>query len=258
MVTRKQSLENFNTKMAELINSKVLLADGKITNVLVSITDSALLYQTFEYVLEGVNVQALKEACFKKDGDGKGYFVLPETDAEILAIGFIVLMEIDKKHTDLLTFVNEWFSVLDNNQRSFNFFAESFLIPFQSTTQKVAYMLINEQNYQDEVIEEGRKHALAKQDETSDSGEKSLYQNAEKYLDSLILDCQKESEKDKKREEDYDELIFVLTQTKEAIKNADTNGISHCFVSLKYMQKYFKKIRIDLEELASLISEILL
>ena len=112
----------------------------------------------------------------EKDGDGKGYFVLPETDAEILAIGFIVLMEIDKKHTDLLTFVNEWFSVLDNNQRSFNFFAESFLIPFQSTTQKVAYMLINEQNYQDEVIEEGRKDALAKQDETSDSGEKSLYQ----------------------------------------------------------------------------------
>lgn len=257
MITRKQSLENFNTKMAELINSKVLLADGKITNVLVAITDSALLYQTFEYVLEGVNVQALKDQCFKKDGEGRGYFVLPKTDAEILAIGFIVLMEINQKQSDLLTFVNEWFSVLDNNQRSFNFFAESLLIPFQSTTQKVAYMLINEQNYQDELAEEERKNTPVRKEESADCGEKSLSQNAERYVDSLILDCQKEREKDKKREEDYDELIFVLNQTKEAIKNADTNGISHCFVSLKYMQKYFKKIKIDLEELASLITEIL-
>lgn len=257
MITRKQSLENFNTKMAELINSKVLLADGKITNVLVSITDSALLYQTFEYVLEGVNVQALKDECFKKNAEGKGYFILPKTDAEILAIGFIVLMEINQKKWDLLTFVNEWFSVLDNNQRSFNFFAECLLIPFQSITQKVAYMLINEQNCQDELAEEEGKNGGLKQDEsTSGDGEK-LSKNAEEYVDSLILDCQKEREKDKKREEDYDELIFVLTQTKEAIKNTDTNGISHCFVSLKYMQKYFKKIKIDLEELASLISEIM-
>ena len=68
MVTRKQSIEQFRSRMDELIASNYILADKKITDVLKTVTASKLFYELISYCADGFDYEAEKAKAFGENG----------------------------------------------------------------------------------------------------------------------------------------------------------------------------------------------
>ena len=261
MVTRRQSVENFAQKMDELINSKFILADGKVSSVLVSIADSVLLYELFEHVTSGFDYQMVKSVCFAVDSQGKGHFLLPKSERDILALCFLTLVEIDAKTIDLFDLCNHFFESSEGNQKSYARFATEFLVPFSEIVQKTAYKLINESELELKAAKEEAKQSAesaTNQGENKAQGEPSAKRtNAEIYLLKLMILADEEMQKAKKDKDVYEELVFVLGETEKFVKERNLSGITLCFTALKYISKQVKKVKVDLEHLAKLVSEVI-
>ena len=90
MVTCKNSIENFKARMEDLISSKYILADNKVSEVLKTISDSSLLYEIFEYVTENFDYETFKSVCFSVDDDNRGKLTLPKKDNDVLAFCFLL------------------------------------------------------------------------------------------------------------------------------------------------------------------------
>ncbi|MBE5742658.1 MAG: hypothetical protein E7360_05020 [Clostridiales bacterium] len=255
MITAKQSVENFKAKMNELVNSKYILADNKVTEVLKTISDSTLLYEIFEHVTENFDYDTFKSVCFSFDENGKGDFTLPKKDEDILAFCFLLLMELDLKKIDLFELCSVCFSSPDGKQGNYNLFATKVLIPFEMTTEKVAYKLINA-DFEEEVEVKEEEIATPEKEEKEDV--KPTFTSKAQILvmkmrDEVIL----QKKEDKKVGEEYEEVVFVLDELEEFLKNKNPEGITLAFTALKYICKSVKKFKFDLDELAKYIAEVL-
>ena len=250
MITARESIEKFDQRTSELINSKFLLAEKKIEEVLVTIADSVLLYEIFEHVTEGFDYETFKSVCFSRLANGKGCFKLPKNSADLIAFCFSLLLEIDGGKIDLLELCNEFFWTEEGRQRSFNVFASQVLIPFKNATLEVAYSVLDSHG------------------ETVPSAPVQTVENVQKTTysptitaKSLVLDL-KVKAVDLAREnqgfgEDYDELIFVLEELEDYLNNGNLRGVTLAFTALKYLAGHFSAIKIDLVKLAELISEVI-
>lgn len=264
MVTRRQSVENFAQKMDELINSKFILADNKVSSVLVAVADSVLLYEIFEHVTTGFDYDTVKSVCFAKDSQGKGHFLMPSSERDIMALCFLTLVEIDGQKIDLYELCNQFFASSEGNQKTYARFANEFLRPFSELTQKTAYKLIKEQDLelkaQKDAEEKQSKfnaeNAQPKVETTQNRGGEVKRTNAEIYLLKLLILADEEMKKAKKDKDVYEELVFVLGEAERFVKERNLSGITLCFTALKYMTKHAKKVKIDLEHLATLVAEV--
>ena len=247
MITARESIEKFDEKTAELINSKFLLAEKKIEEVLVTIADSVLLYEIFEHVSEGFDYKTFKSVCFSHLKDGRGYFRLPKNDADVIAFCFALLLEIDGGKVDLLELCNDFFPTDDGKQKSFNLFASQLLIPFKKATLTTAYAVLDAQ---------GDNGAKAKKQGASKVNPSVKTQTqAEKFIVELQGEIDSLSRKNVDLGVDVDELTFVLEEMLEYLKTNNLRGVTLAFTALKYLSVNVKGVKIDLSTLAKLIAE---
>lgn len=258
MITCKQSIENFKARMDELVNSKYILADNKVSEVLKTISDSTLLYEIFEHVTENFDYDTFKNVCFSFDENGKGSFTLPKKDEDVLAFCFLLLMELDSKRIDLLELCSFCFSSTEGKQASFNLFATKLLIPFQLITEKVAYKLIN-YDVSEDVVDDSilKSEEKPEEKESEVSLEPTITVKAQIVVMKMRDEINGLKATDKKPGEEYEEAVFVLDELEEFIKAKNPEGITLAFTALKYLCKAVKKFRLDLNELALCISEVL-
>lgn len=261
MITRKQSIENFAQKMDELINSKFILAENKVSAVLISVADSVLLYELFEHVTSGFDYAKVKGVCFAKDAEGRGHFLMPSSERDILALCFLTLMEIDNKTIDLYELCNVFFQSSEGSQKSYARFASEFLLPFSEVAQKTAYMLVNEQDNElkgeKSAVENPQNERKSTAENAENNGAMAKRSNAEVYLLKLQILADEQMQKAKKDKDVYEELIFILGEMERFVKEKNLSGITLCFTALKYISSHAKKVKIDLEKLAGFVSEVL-
>ena len=245
MSTAIESIQKFDQKTSELINSKFLLAEKKIEEVLVTIADSVLLYEIFEHVTEGFDYETFKSVCFSRL-DGKGVFRLPKNDSDVIAFCFSLLLEIDGGKVDLLELCNDFFTTDEGKQKSFNLFAYQLLIPFKNATLSVAYAVLDSQ---------GEKVKKPCQKMKQKSAPKTEDLPIKNYVKELIAQVNELSLASKAGDY-YDELAFALEELDYYLSNKNLRGVTLAFTAIKYLASSFSEFNVDLAKLSKLISEV--
>ena len=252
MVTRSQSIKNFNDRMSDLVNAKFMVAEKKVSEVLISISDSVLLFELFQHVTEGFDYPTFKSICFSHDAQGNGCFKLPKTESDVLAFGFLVLMDVDNGQIDLLNLCSEYFPSKDGKQRSYALFATQLLIPFQQIALKLANSVLNAENC---VEDEGKQDETPVEEDVSVCLEKEELPKDFGYITQLYNKCGEILQKCKKDFEPYQDLRYFLLELQNYIKNGDVGGITLTSLAINYVNYKTPKMKIDFEKLTNTVAE---
>ncbi|MBR2336412.1 MAG: hypothetical protein IKA61_00495 [Clostridia bacterium] len=262
MTTRSMSVQNFNDKMADLINSKFILAEKKISEVLICISDSVLLFELFKHALEGFDYSTVKSVCFTHDINGNGYFQLPKGDGDVLALTFTVLSEIDCGNIDLIDLCAEYFPSAEGKQRSYSIFATKLLIPFQQKVTRLARMIIESEDL-GEISKDNLQSREKEYPTMQEPEEKPQPKNTPTakrqatfgYVTALKNQVAKVADSLKKGREPYDELFFALEEMELYLQTKNLRGITLAFTAIKYVRASAKKIEVDLDKISKIVSE---
>ncbi len=131
MITQEQSVELFIKNIDEIISTRYVLSQLKISNLLKGIAQSKMLCELFEHCNEGFNFDQVYNSCFqmgKNFADGK--YVAPTAPRDIIALCFVVLYKIDSKEINFMKLLGDYFHK-DELEDSYQFFCQTFLSPFK-------------------------------------------------------------------------------------------------------------------------------
>ena len=223
----------FNKRLDELVNSKYLLADGKISEVLKSIASSELLFEIFAHVTDGFDYALSKGKSFYEEG-GKGSFSMPEKDEDKLALVFSLLYEIDDRKEDLFALCNRYFYSAAGNQTSYENFCALVLIPFGETVNKTAYKLINA-----DYVPKTRKT------DEDVKGLKLAVKAEKKRLSAINITSDQKSEAE-----------FVLDKLLTYAEYGDAEAVGVAFIAIKYMNKSVPNLNVDTDGIIAEIQKI--
>ncbi|MBQ7643154.1 MAG: hypothetical protein IJS67_04555 [Clostridia bacterium] len=249
MVTRERSLENFKNALSELVGSKYILAEKKISEVLKVVASSQMLYELFEHITEGFDYAGYKSVCFTDLSGGKGVFTLPRTDGDALAFVFLLFVEIDERRVNFLKLLEKYFYKDGSKQASFSTFVTMVVIPFQAAAERACEKIICGDGLEEEII--SAPPEVAAEEEPQEPEKPKASDATEKYI-SLRIDEVKEN--GKLTEEQKEELCFALTRLRDCLSLGDEEGAATAFLALKYMAKSIKKAKLSADELSAVIA----
>ncbi len=134
MDTGREQIDLFLRRCDELMQSKFIIADTKIGELLQAIAASDLLYAFFRDVTGNFDYPAAKSKYMNYAPYGKTQkkLLFPEDPAERLAFVFCLLMEFDNKTLDLGKFLQEYFYEDGSFYESFYAFCNQVIKPFRN------------------------------------------------------------------------------------------------------------------------------
>lgn len=260
MATNRESLENFKKKINELVNCKYILAERKISDLLKVITDSKMLYELFEYVTDGFDYYTFKSVCFPEDGNG---VKMPAKESELLALVFLLLMEIDMNKESLDGLCLKYFGANETGQARYTAFVLKVIIPFGLATERAADRLINAQNEELSVEKEvGEKAAKKATESVSETPKAEVKKVPEKKEYPFIEKARNVAEKYykgrsifKRNREKKEELDYILFSLENALRKKNAETVTLAYTALKYFVLSEFNLKINLDEIMKGISE---
>lgn len=134
MDTGREQIDLFLRRCDELMQSKFIIADTKIGELLQAIAASDLLYAFFRDITKDFDYPAAKSKYMNYAPYGKMQkkLLFPEDPAENLAFIFCLLMEFDNKTLDLGRFLQEYFYEDGSFYESFYAFCNQVVKPFRN------------------------------------------------------------------------------------------------------------------------------
>lgn len=265
MSTANESLAKFKEKTDALVNSKYLFAEREISEVLKVIAASRMLYELFEYVTDGFDYETFKSFCFSKGNPVK----LPGRDEDLLALCFLLLVEVDGGKISLDEFCDEYFPSASSAQGRFAEFVLAVVIPFELTTEKAVKKLLEEQNSEksatdgekkDEREAEGAKaDSLGKEGLTGEGKGEKREKVAEQSGYDFIRNARAnvKARADRKRADAAEEATYILDSLERALKKRDFEAVTIAFVALKYFAAAERKFKINTEEVSDGIAAVM-
>ena len=142
---KTEELNTFLARADELIESKYIVADIKIVNLLKSIASSETLLAIFKNCLTDFDFEDAKKKYLVKSeylSSEKGEFILPDSSREILAFIFCVLMAIDAKEIELSDFIKKYFYEDGSYSAGFATFVNAMIKPFRNTVKSITESVI--------------------------------------------------------------------------------------------------------------------
>lgn len=133
-----EDIGEFTNAADELISSKFILAEKRISDLLKSIAKNRALMDLFSEALSGYNysVEFNRSKTAKK---GKPKLVLPVNQARKMAYVFCLLMEFDTGKRNLKDFLDEYYYLPQPND-SMALFAQDMIVVFKDVT---TYLYLN-------------------------------------------------------------------------------------------------------------------
>lgn len=126
----KECINEFNAACEEMIKSKYIVADKKITRILQSIAKSRILYTIIENSMVDFSfAEQLKESR-QVDSYGRGLFILPRKRRNFIALVFCLLFSFDTRQTDLRTFIDSFYYSEISVNNEFYDFCDAVMTPF--------------------------------------------------------------------------------------------------------------------------------
>jgi len=132
-----EQFQIFNEACDELQNSKIILADAKVSKLLRSIVSSPNLVEIIGNALVGYNFENEFSKCVSKTADGVTSLTIPAEPYKVVALVFSLLTEFDSHRIDLQEFILNYFKT-GNLTKSFEHFNKELIAPFQHYMNKFA------------------------------------------------------------------------------------------------------------------------
>lgn len=249
-MNKREELNLFLERADELIDSKYILADIKIVNLLKAIASSDTLIALFKNCLTDFDYfEAQKKYLVKSQylSADKGEFILPPNSRELLAFIFNVLVDIDAKRIDLNAFIGKYFYVDGSFASGYDAFITSMIKPFKNSVKMLMESVIDGK-LQDPVEalseEENRRAQEALEKESVAAQEKEMLLKAHgmsvKKIKELLLEDKQKVRASKLKENVKEELLLVIDMLANVIVSDDKDAIIYAFISYKYVAKAHK------------------
>ena len=266
-MSKREELDLFLTRADEFIESKYILADVKIINLLKSIASSDTLIAIFKNCLDGFDYEKATKTYHVANkylsGD-KGEFVLPSTSRELLAFIFNLLVDIDAKRIDFSGFIKRYFYEDGSFSAGYSAFINAMIKPFKNSVKMLMESVI-EGKLQDPVEalteEENRKREEEILKAEREKKEKELltkvYGESVKRAKELLLDIKLKVKASKLKDVKKDALILVIDMLANTLDSEDKDAITYAFVSFNYASKVHKKLLRKHKKIEKLVKAIL-
>lgn len=244
-LTKREELDLFLERAQDFIESKYILADVKLANLLKAIASSSTLLALFQNCLNNFDYYSAKKRFLVKNQQlsaNRGEFILPPNSRELLAFIFNVLVDVDAKRIDLNDFLNVYFYVDGSCSASYDAFMTAMIKPFKNSVRMLMESVI-EGKLQDPIEalteEENRRAKEKLEQEMCERRDKELMQKAygasvKKIKEILLTDKQKVKASNLK-DEVKDELILIIDMLANVLESEDKDAVLYAFVSYKYM-----------------------
>ena len=244
---KNDELSLFIAKADELIESKYIIADIKITGLLKAVAASGTLVAIFKNCLTGFDYPSAQKKYLVKSkylAEGKGEFILPSSSRELLAFIFSVLVDIDAKRIDFGQFINKYFYEDGSRSAGYTAFLNSMIKPFKNTVKMLMESVIDGK-LQDPVEafieEEERKKAeeLAAAEEKRKERElsKKSYGESVKAIREILLRDKTKIKNSRLKDDVKEEYILIIDTFANAIDSGDKDGIFYAFIAYKFAVK---------------------
>jgi len=267
VLTIREELDLFVERADDFIESKYILADIKIVNLLKAIASSETLLALFKNCLTDFDYYEAQKKYLVKNrfqGGDKGEFILPPNSRELLAFIFNILVDIDAKNIELGEFINKYFFVDGSFSSGYDAFVNAMIKPFRNSV-KILMENVLAGSLQDPVealVEQENKRREQEEKEAKEKErEKALLQKAygasvKAIKDMLLLDKQK-IKNAKLKEENQKEIILVIDMLANALESEDKEAIFYAFIAYKYVAKSYRaKFRGRVKRVTKLIGDV--
>lgn len=247
---KKEELELFLVRADELIESKYIVADIKIVNLLKTIASSETLLAVFKNCLVDFDFEEAKKKYLVKSeylSSEKGEFVLPDSSRELLAFIFCVLVAIDAKEIDFSEFIKKFFYEDGSFSTGYSTFINAMIKPFKNTVKAVMESVLGGtiQDPIDALTEEEERARLEKERKEREERlekETSLKAYGESLiaLRKILLEDKLKIKESKLKQETADELTLVIDMLANVIESNDKDAVNYAFIAYKYVAKSHK------------------
>lgn len=130
MDTSEESVREFTAACNDLVNSKYILSDMKITAVLQRLAKSKLLYLTLENCMRGFKFRIELDKTRVVDGNGVERIVMPRERKTFVALAFCLLYSFDTKQTPLKRFLDTYYTSEISINNQYEEFCHAIVKPF--------------------------------------------------------------------------------------------------------------------------------
>ena len=133
MDTGREQIDLFLQRCDEVMQSKFILADSKISELLKSIAASDLLYAFFREITRDFDYPAAREKYmnYGYESSQKRRLLFPSDPSEKLAFIFCLLVDLDSKALDLGGFIRSRFPAGGSVHEGFYIFCAQVVMPFK-------------------------------------------------------------------------------------------------------------------------------
>ncbi len=248
-MTKREELDNFILRADELIQSKYIIADIKIVNLLKAIACSDTLLALFKNCLSDFDYQNAKKKYLVKNplSDDKGEYVSPTSSRELLAFTFNLLMEFDSKKIVLGAFLDKYFYEDGSTYGEYTAFLNTIIKPFRDAVKTLMDSVI-EGKLQDPIEalteEEAKREEERKKQEELAKNEKELsekaYGKSVKEIKELLLLDKKKIKESNLKTLDKLELTLAVDMLGSVIDSCDRDAIEYAYLTYKYVAKAHK------------------
>lgn len=247
---KTEELELFLLRADELIESKYIVADIKIVNLLKAIASSDTLLAIFKNCLNDFDFESAKKKYLIKNeylAEDKGEFVLPDSSRELLAFIFCVLVAIDAKEIDLAQFIKRYFYEDGSYATGYATFINAMIKPLKNTVKSIMDSVIGGkiQDPIDAINEEEKRKNIERQEkERQERLEKEAslksYGESLNKLYKMLLEDKSKLKKSNKKQQDIDNMTLIIDMLANAMESSDKDAIIYAYLAYKYMVTAYK------------------
>ena len=243
MSDTKEQVLSFFEACTELKKCKFIMATTKIKDILKCIVNSADLYNLFSMATRNYNYLQEKSKCLVTINDGmynRSYVVMPQTQGNILAFSFCLLVEFDNNTMDFNEFLRRYFPEDGSYFASFHAFCNTIIKGMQEA---VAQFFKDELEDSVPLKKEAQEVTAAKA----------------KLLTAIDLAVSEEkqfiSTNNKIPEEEKEGALAILTQLYSAVKSGNRSLVTALVCGYNYLVLYYRSVSDEVSALIQLIAE---
>ena len=239
-----QTATAFKQRCADIISSKFILADKKISNLLRLVAASPQLYSLTEDCLRGFNYELEFLKARTPSDEGAFTLRLPEDKQKLAAFAFCLLAEFDSKARDFQGFMDVYFNRGGDYVASFEAFTSDIIKPY--SVAMTALLAQSADNMDADAV--GVKFFGT---EFADFSQKSR-DRLHKLCNALIQAVNREKQLPEQEKQD---MLTMANALLHSVETADKNLIYALYTGAKHMLKGFKNCVSLMKDLEKVLRE---
>jgi hypothetical protein len=233
------TLKEFSEKCDILCQSKLILADKKISNILKTIAGSEDFCKLIKHCLEDFNYKIEFLKSRKPDGIKKDKYVLSLPSGEtLIAYVFCLLCEFENKEKDLTEFLIEYYGFNELFHDGYKSFCESVIVPFKNTVLE----LCSGESALIPVIEEKKEDIAV---------DKEKYIRINKIYQEFCRNIDKEGQMSSETRKDYKAVAAAFMQ---ALSECNTVYINALLSALKIMCLQYRFLTAKIRQIENVLN----